>query len=103
MTDGQLVTSPAEPTLRDAYREWLDLPVPSFGGQTPREAARDAEGRRGVHLLLKQQENHHARKPVGGLDPAQVRRELGLDELGRPLASFDIQMEPRVSPALVAQ
>jgi len=90
MIDGQLVTSPAETTLRDAYREWLDLPVPSLGGRTPREAARDPEGRRGVHLLLKQQENHHARKPVEGLDPAQLRRELGLDELGQPLANFEL-------------
>ena len=90
MIDGQLVTSPAETTLRDAYREWLDLPVPSLGGRTPREAARDPEGRRGVHLLLKQQENHHARKPVEGLDPAQLRREVGLDELGQPLANFEL-------------
>ncbi len=90
MIDGQLVTSPAETTLRDAYREWLDLPVPSLGGHTPREAARDAEARRGVHLLLKQQENHHARKPVEGLDPAQLRREIGLDELGQPLANFEL-------------
>jgi hypothetical protein len=43
-----------------------------------------------VHLLLKQQENHHARKPVEGLDPAQLRRELGLDELGQPLANFEL-------------
>ena len=88
--DGQLVTSPAETTLRDAYREGLDLPVPSLGGHTPREAARDAEGRRGVHLLLKQQENQLARKPVEGLDPAQLRRELWLDELGQPLANFEL-------------
>jgi len=90
MIDGQLVTSPAETTLRDAYRAWLDLPVPSLGGRTPREAARDAEGRRGVHLMLKQQENHHARKPVEGLDPAQLRRELGLDELGQPLPNLEL-------------
>ncbi|MGH2900175.1 MAG: hypothetical protein ACRDMZ_15985, partial [Solirubrobacteraceae bacterium] len=90
MIDGQLVTSPAETTLRDAYREWLDQPVPSLGGRTPREAARDPEGRRGVHVLLKQQENRHARKPIEGLDPDQLRRELGLDELGQPLANFEL-------------
>jgi hypothetical protein len=90
MIDGQLVTSPAQTTLRDAYRAWLDLPVPSLGGRTPREAAHDAEGRRGVHLMLKQQENHHARKPVEGLDPAQLRRELGLDELGQPLPNLEL-------------
>jgi hypothetical protein len=90
MIDGQLVTSPPETTLRDAYREWLDQPVPSLGGRAPREAARDAEGRRGVHVLLKQQENRHARKPIDGLDPDQLRRELGLDELGQPLPNFEL-------------
>lgn len=90
MIDGQLVTSPPEATLRDAYREWLDHPVPSLDGRTPREAVRDADGRRGVHLLLKQQENRHARKPVEGLDPAQLRRELGLDELGQPSPNFEL-------------
>ncbi|MBX3157112.1 MAG: SEC-C domain-containing protein [Deltaproteobacteria bacterium] len=90
MIDGQRVTSPAEPTLREACLAWLDQPAPSLGDRTPREAARDAGGRRGVHLLLKQQENHYARKPVDGLDPTLPRRELGLDELGQPLANVEL-------------
>jgi len=75
MIDGQRLRSPPEAVVRDAYREWLLQPIPLLGGRTPREAVGDAEGRRGVHLLLKQQENHHARKPIEGLDPAQLRRE----------------------------
>lgn len=41
-----------------------------------------------MHLLLKQ--NHQARSPLPGLDPAQLRRELGIDELGQPLANVDL-------------
>lgn len=43
-----------------------------------------------MHLLLKQQEHRHARRPIEGLDPAQLRRELGLDELGQPLPNFEL-------------
>lgn len=90
MIDGQLVTTPPEMPLREAYREWLDQPIPSLGGRTPRQAVGDAEGRRSVHLLLRQQENQHAREPVEGFDPAQLRRELGLDELGQPRANVEL-------------
>jgi len=68
----------------------LDSPLPKLGGRTPREAARDADGQPAVHLPLKEMENHHARKPVDGLDLLQLRRELGLDELGQPIAHFDL-------------
>ncbi len=88
--DGQLVATPPETTLRDAFREWLDAPVPSLDGRTPREAVGDVEGRRRVHLMLKEQENRHARRPLEGLDPAQLRRELGLDEVGQPLANLEL-------------
>jgi hypothetical protein len=40
--------------------------------------------------LLKQQENHHARKPIEGHDPGQLRRELALDELGQPLPDLEL-------------
>jgi hypothetical protein len=43
-----------------------------------------------VHLLLKEQEHLHARKPIEGLEPAQLRRELGLDELGQPQANLEL-------------
>jgi hypothetical protein len=82
--DGQAIDS-ISPSALDAFRAWLDSPLPKLGGHTPRQAARDAAGRRDVHLLLKEMENRHARKPVDGFDPVQLRRELGIDELGQPI------------------
>ncbi|MGE0395711.1 MAG: MbcA/ParS/Xre antitoxin family protein [Kofleriaceae bacterium] len=63
------MTSPPETTLRDAFREWLDSPMPSLGGRTPREAVGEAEGRRRVHQMLKEQENHHTHNPSRGSIP----------------------------------
>ncbi|HUS30737.1 MAG TPA: hypothetical protein VMZ53_19640, partial [Kofleriaceae bacterium] len=87
--DGQAMTS-GSPSLHDAFRAWLDMPLAKLRGHTPRDSVRDADGRRDVHLLLKEMENHHARKPVDDLDPLQLRRELGLDELGQPLPHRDL-------------
>ena len=82
--DWQAVGS-SSPFPLDPARAWLDSPLPKLGGHTPRQAVQDADGRRGVHLLLKEMENRHARKPIDGVDPIQLRRELGLDELGQPV------------------
>lgn len=73
------ITSPPETTLRDAFREWLDSPMPSLDGRTPREAVGEAEGRRRVHT-----------QPLEGLDPAQLRCELEIDEVGQPLANLEL-------------
>jgi Protein of unknown function (DUF2384) len=73
--DGQALDS-ISPSAVDAFRAWLDSPLPMLGGHTPRQAARDTDGRHGVHLLLKEMENRHARKPIDGCDPVQLRREL---------------------------
>jgi hypothetical protein len=35
-------------------------------------------------------ENRQARKPVDGCDPAQLRRELALDELGQPIPHLEL-------------
>jgi Protein of unknown function (DUF2384) len=86
MIDGQAVAS-SSPSVLDVFRAWLDSPVPKLGGHTPRQAVRDAGGRRDVHLLLKEMEHRHARRPINGFDPVQLRRELGLDELGEPMES----------------
>lgn len=85
--DAQATDSPLE--RRDAFRAWLDSPIPKLGGRTPREAVHDAIGRHDVHLLLKTMENRQARKPVDGFDPAQLRRELGLDDLGQLLPHLE--------------
>ncbi|MDB4955686.1 MAG: hypothetical protein JWO36_3255 [Myxococcales bacterium] len=87
--DAQATDSPSA-SLLDAFRAWLDSPLPKLAGRCPREAVRDADGRRDVHLLLKDMEHHHARKPVDGFDPVQLRRELGLDEIGQPIPHLDL-------------
>jgi hypothetical protein len=35
-------------------------------------------------------ENRHARHPIDGCDPLQLRRELGVDELGQPIPHLDL-------------
>ncbi len=87
--DSQLVTTPAAAAMEDAYREWLDQPIPILDGRTPRQAVADTAGRHRVHVLLKQQEHQHARRPIAGFEPARSRLELGLDELGQPLGDLD--------------
>jgi hypothetical protein len=87
--DGQAIDSNS-PFALDVFRAWLDSPLPKLGGHTPRQAVRDPAGRHDVHLLLKQMENRHARKPIDGSDPLQLRRELGLDELGQPIPHLEL-------------
>lgn len=87
--DAQVTDSPS-PSVADAFRAWLDSPIPKLGGRAPREAVRDAAGRHRVHVLLKDLERRHARKPVDDFDPTQLRRELGLDELGLPLPHLEL-------------
>ncbi|HME73214.1 MAG TPA: antitoxin Xre/MbcA/ParS toxin-binding domain-containing protein, partial [Myxococcota bacterium] len=66
------------------YADWLDQPVPALGGRTPREAARTAEGRAAVDVLLKEMENREQRSPSAGatFDFSALRRELCLDDGG---------------------
>jgi hypothetical protein len=88
--DGQAIDSILPSTL-DPFRAWLDSPIPKLGGHTPRQAVRDAAERHHVHLLLKEMENRHARKPIDGADPVQLRREIGLDELGQPIPHPELE------------
>ena len=44
------------------YGNWMDEPVPALGGRTPRRAAETAGGRAAVADLLKEYEQHEARK-----------------------------------------
>jgi hypothetical protein len=56
-----------------------DQPVPALHGKTPREAAKTAQGRAGVDVLLKEFENHEQRSPPEArFDFADVRKDLGL-------------------------
>ena len=72
--------------LDSHYRSWLDEKIPALGGKTPREAARDFEGRAQLIELLKDLENLEARraKDTGvGFDALWLWRELGIDHLRR--------------------
>ena len=68
------------------YRNWLDEKIPALDGKSPREAARDFEGREQLVALLKELENREARraKYTGvGYDARWLWRELGIEHLRR--------------------
>lgn len=68
------------------YRNWLDEKIPALDGKSPREAARDFEGREQLVALLKELENREARraKDTGvGYDARWLWRELGIERLRR--------------------
>lgn len=72
--------------LRDHYRKWLDDKLPILGGKTPREAARDFDGRENLVALLKELENNEARRARDRETRYDVRwlwRELGIEHLRR--------------------
>jgi hypothetical protein len=83
-----LVPVPDEPEVLAAIREfkarhyadWVDQPLPALGGRTPREAARTAQGRREVDVLIKTMENFEHRGGGDGVafDYSGIRGELGL-------------------------
>ncbi len=59
------------------YRAWVDEPIPALDGRTPREASRDAAGRRRVDALIKNMENMESRLPTAEqFDFQPLRREL---------------------------
>jgi hypothetical protein len=62
------------------YDDWIDQPLPALEGKTPREAARTAQGRAAVDVLLKDMENHEQRSAGdGAFDFSEIRRELRLE------------------------
>lgn len=64
--------------LARRYRTWPDEPLPALGGRTPRQAVRDAAGRRAVVELLRTFEASERTQP----EP--MRNDFGWvwDELG---------------------
>ncbi|HVV52844.1 MAG TPA: SEC-C domain-containing protein [Polyangia bacterium] len=61
------------------YRGWADQPIPALHGKTPREAAKTAQGRAAVDVLLKEFENNEQRSPPEArFDFSDVRKDLGL-------------------------
>jgi len=72
--------------LDDHYRKWLDDKLPMLGGRTPREAARDFDGREQLVAVLKDLENLEARRKRDtgfGYDALWLWRELGIQHLRR--------------------
>jgi hypothetical protein len=72
--------------LDSYYRNWLDDKIPALGGRTPREAARNFDGREQLVALLKELENRGARqaKDAGFVyDTLWLWRELGIEQLRR--------------------
>ena len=61
------------------WKAWMDQPIPTLGGQTPRQAARTPLGRERLEALLTDYETHD---PIGDpalrADVARLRQELGL-------------------------
>ncbi len=69
--------------LASYYRRWMDEPVESLGGRSPRNACENDEGRRQVIELLKLIENMEDKKRRAGepfIEVNSIRRELGLPE-----------------------
>lgn len=65
---------------RRYYADWLDEAIPALDGRTPRQAARTAQGRGALDVLLKDMENREQRAvPGAAFDFAQLRRQLGLE------------------------
>jgi len=72
--------------LDDHYRKWLDDKLPMLGGRTPRESARDFDGRERLVAVLKDLENLEARRKRdtgSGYDTLWLWRELGIEHLRR--------------------
>lgn len=52
--------------LEDHYRRWVDMPIGSLGGMTPREASKTQEGREKLKEVLKVVENAEERRHKAG-------------------------------------
>ncbi len=66
--------------MQEHLMEWVDMPLPLLGGQTPRQAVRSQHGREQVLGMLRDQEHIFADRPGSDrVDWAAPYRELGLD------------------------
>ncbi|MFQ5594006.1 MAG: hypothetical protein ACE5HA_07630 [Anaerolineae bacterium] len=77
----EVADASASELLRERYENWADEPIEGLGGETPREAIEDPEGRAKVIEMLKIAEFiEEGRRRAGEpwYDVNQIRRELGL-------------------------
>ncbi len=62
------------------YADWIDHPLPALEGKTPREAARNPQGRAALDVLLKDMENREQRSSQGPpFDFGGIRRQLEIE------------------------
>ncbi len=69
--------------MEEHYAKWPDMKLPALGGKSPRQAVKNAEGKREVAELLKQFENDEERNRREGryaYDVSRLRTELGVKE-----------------------
>lgn len=67
--------------LEDHYRKWVDMPIASLGGMTPREASKTQEGKAKLKEVLKVLENAEERRQRSGepsYDVNKLRVVLGI-------------------------
>ncbi len=70
-----------EKYLEDHYRKWVDMPISSLGGMTPREASKTQEGKAKLKEVLKFLENAEERRKRQGelsYDVSKLREVLGI-------------------------
>lgn len=70
-----------EKYLEDHYRRWVDMPISSLGGMTPREASKTQEGKAKLKEVLKVLENAEERRKREGepsYDVNRLRERLGI-------------------------
>ncbi len=68
------------------YMNWIDTPLPIYGGKTPRETCRTAAGRREVATFIRTISDPTGDAPVTVPRTAMLK-ELGLESLGTSSAS----------------
>ncbi|MGE3624366.1 MAG: MbcA/ParS/Xre antitoxin family protein, partial [Bdellovibrionales bacterium] len=68
--------------MREHYTQWLDTPLPTFNGKSPRQMVKTREGREQIIDLLKEIESGQQRTEKGGnieaFDFLWLWQELGL-------------------------
>jgi hypothetical protein len=74
------ITEKIQQMVQGHWESWFDEPIPALGHKTPREAAKTADGRERLEILLLQYERHNS-EIVDNLfkaDVSYLRAELGL-------------------------
>ena len=67
--------------MEEHYAKWPDTRLPALDGKTPRQAVKNAAGKRKVAEILKQIENTESHKRKSGeyaYDVSKLRAELGI-------------------------